>query len=57
MDEQHEILLSRKQAMLAGATLSLATAIPVFASAPSNELQQQGTIPMSENFVTTKGRR
>lgn len=53
MDEKHENLLSRRQVMLAGATLSIAAAIPVFVSGPSNALQQ-GAISMSENFVTTK---
>jgi non-heme chloroperoxidase len=54
MDQNHELLLSRRQALLAGATLSLATALPVFAADTLNALQQEGTIPMTENFVTTK---
>jgi non-heme chloroperoxidase len=54
MDEKHQILLSRRQALLAGATLSLATTLPVFAADTLNALQQEGTIPMTENFVTTK---
>jgi non-heme chloroperoxidase len=54
MDQKHEFLLSRRQALLAGATLSLATTLPVFASETLNALQQEGTIPMTENFVTTK---
>ena len=54
MDQKHEFLLSRRQALLAGATLSLATTLPVFASETLNALQQEGTIPLTENFVTTK---
>ncbi|WP_137130967.1 alpha/beta hydrolase [Rhizobium sp. FY34] len=54
MDQKHEFLLSRRQALLAGATLSLAKTLPVFASETLNALQQEGTIPMTENFVTTK---
>ncbi|SMD13788.1 alpha/beta hydrolase [Rhizobium sp. RU36D] len=54
MDNTHEFLLSRRQALLAGATLSLATTLPVFASETLNALQQEGTIPMTENYVTTK---
>lgn len=54
MDQKHEFLLSRRQALLAGATLSLATTLPVFASETLNALQQEGTIPMTENYVTTK---
>jgi non-heme chloroperoxidase len=54
MDQNHELLLSRRQALLAGATLSLATTLPVFAADTLNALQQEGTIPMTENFVTTK---
>ncbi|MGE6744126.1 alpha/beta fold hydrolase [Allorhizobium pseudoryzae] len=54
MDQKHEFLLSRRQAMFAGATLSLATTLPVLASETLNALQQEGTIPMTENFVTTK---
>lgn len=54
MDHTHEFLLSRRQALLAGATLSLATTLPVFASETLDTLQQEGTIPMTENYVTTK---
>lgn len=54
MDQKQEFLLSRRQTLLAGATLSLATTLPVFASETLNALQQEGTIPMTENFVTTK---
>lgn len=54
MDQKHEFLLSRRQALLAGATLSLASTLPVFASETLNALQQEGTISMTENFVTTK---
>lgn len=54
MDQKHEFLLSRRQALLAGATLSLAMTLPVFASETLNALQQEGTIPMTENYVTTK---
>jgi non-heme chloroperoxidase len=54
MDQKPEIQLSRRQVMLAGATLSLATTFPVFASETLNALQQEGTISMTENFVTTK---
>jgi non-heme chloroperoxidase len=54
MDEKHEFSLSRRQALLAGATLSLATTIPAFASETLNALQQEGTIPMTANYVTTK---
>lgn len=54
MDHKHEFLLSRRQALLAGATLSLATTLPVLASETLNALQQEGMIPMTENFVTTK---
>jgi non-heme chloroperoxidase len=54
MDQKHEFLLSRRQALLAGATLSLATTLPAFASETLNALQQEGTIPMTENYVTTK---
>jgi non-heme chloroperoxidase len=54
MDEKHEFLLSRRQALLAGATLSLATTLPAFASETSTKLQMEGMIPMTENFITTK---
>ncbi|MGL3607627.1 alpha/beta fold hydrolase [Rhizobium sp. G187] len=54
MDHKQEFLLSRRQALLAGATLSLATTLPVFASETLNALQQEGTIPMTETYVTTK---
>ena len=54
MDQKREILMSRRQIMLAGASLSLATTLPVFASETLNALQQEGTIPMTENYVTTK---
>lgn len=54
MDQKQEFLLSRRQALLAGATLSLATTLPVFASETLNALQQEGTISMTENYVTTK---
>lgn len=54
MDHTHEFLLSRRQALLAGATLSLATTLPVFATETLDKLQQEGTIPMTENYVTTK---
>lgn len=54
MDQKHEFLLSRRQALLVGATLSLATTLPVFASETLNALQQEGTIPMTETYVTTK---
>jgi non-heme chloroperoxidase len=54
MDEKHQLLLSRRQALLAGATLSLATTLPIFAAETLSALQQEGTIPMTENFVTTK---
>jgi non-heme chloroperoxidase len=54
MDQKHQFLLSRRQALLAGATLSLATTLPVFASETLKALQQEGTLPMTENFVTTK---
>ncbi len=54
MDQKHEFLLSRRQALLAGATLSLAMTLPVFASETLNALQQEGTIPMTETYVTTK---
>ncbi|MBB1249908.1 alpha/beta hydrolase [Rhizobium sp. G21] len=54
MDQKYEFLMSRRQALLAGATLSLATTLPVFASETLNALQQEGTISMTENFVTTK---
>jgi non-heme chloroperoxidase len=54
MDQKDQFLLSRRQALLAGATLSLATTLPVFAADILNALQQEGTIPMTENFVTTK---
>ncbi|KPF43646.1 alpha/beta fold hydrolase [Rhizobium sp. AAP43] len=54
MDQKHEFLLSRRQALLAGATLSLASTLPVFASETLNALQQEGTIPMTETYVTTK---
>lgn len=54
MDQKQEFLLSRRQALLAGATLSLATTLPVFASETLNALQQEGTIPMTETYVTTK---
>ncbi|KPF41410.1 alpha/beta fold hydrolase [Rhizobium sp. AAP43] len=54
MDENYELRLSRRQVMLAGATLSLATTVPVFASGTSIVHQQEGKISMTENFVTTK---
>jgi non-heme chloroperoxidase len=54
MDEKHQLLLSRRQALLAVATLSPATTLPIFASETLNALQQEGTIPMTKNFVTTK---
>jgi non-heme chloroperoxidase len=54
MDEKQQFLLSRRQALLAGATLSLGTTLPAFATETLNALQLEGTIPMTENFVTTK---
>jgi non-heme chloroperoxidase len=46
--------MSRRQIMLAGASLSLATTLPVFAQENSTEPQNQGMIAMTENFVTTQ---
>ncbi len=54
MDQKREILMSRRQIMLAGASLSLATTLPVFAQENSTEPQNQGMIAMTENFVTTQ---
>jgi non-heme chloroperoxidase len=54
MDQTREIRLSRRQVMLAGASLSLATTLPVFAQENSTEPQNQGMIAMTENFVTTQ---
>lgn len=54
MDQKPEFLLSRRQTLLAGATLSLATTMPVLAAETLNALQQEGKIPMTENYVTTK---
>ena len=54
MDQKHQLQLSRRQALLAGASLTLATTLPVFASETLKALQQEGTIRMTENYVTTK---
>jgi non-heme chloroperoxidase len=54
MDQKTEFQMSRHQVMLAGATLSLATTLPVCASETLKALQQEGTISMTENYVTTK---
>ncbi|PHJ94019.1 haloperoxidase, partial [Nostoc linckia z9] len=54
MDQTREILMSRRQIMLAGASLSLATTLPVFAQENSTEPQNQGMIAMTENFATTQ---
>ncbi len=45
MDQKPEFLLSRRQTLLAGATLSLATTMPVLAAETLNALQQEGKIP------------
>src|SRR4051812_47432054 len=51
-DQQFE--LSRRQALLAGATLSLAMTSPVFAAQQKSSQQTKGTHSMTESFVKTK---
>ncbi|RUX33685.1 alpha/beta hydrolase [Mesorhizobium sp. M2A.F.Ca.ET.042.01.1.1] len=46
--------LSRRQALVAGATVSLALAVPAFAMKKSSSNQSKGTHAMTHSFVTTK---
>ncbi|TIO52150.1 MAG: alpha/beta hydrolase [Mesorhizobium sp.] len=46
--------LSRRQALVAGATVSLALAVPAFATEKSSPNQSKGTHAMTHSFVTTK---
>ncbi|TIV74338.1 MAG: alpha/beta hydrolase, partial [Mesorhizobium sp.] len=45
---------SRRQALVAGATVSLALAVPAFAMKKSSSNQSKGTHAMTHSFVTTK---
>jgi non-heme chloroperoxidase len=50
----NENSLSRRQTLIAGATISLAAAKPAFAADQSNSNQIKGTRPMTQDFITTK---
>jgi non-heme chloroperoxidase len=50
----NEFSLTRRQALLTGATLSLALAIPDLVSAKKSSHHSEGTGKMTQNFVTTK---
>ncbi|MER8376023.1 alpha/beta hydrolase [Mesorhizobium sp. M1406] len=55
MNRNHSFELSRRQTLLAGATLSLAMASPVFAATKtSSSDHKQGSFPMTDSFVKTK---
>jgi non-heme chloroperoxidase len=55
MNRDHSLELSRRQALLAGASLSLAMASPVFAATKtSSSHHNQGSVPMTESFIKTK---
>ncbi len=49
-----EFSLSRRQVLLTGTTISLALAIPAFASEKKISPHQQGIEPMTHSYVTTK---
>ena len=46
--------LSRRQTLIAGATISLAAAKPAFAADQSNSNQIKGTRSMTQDFIETK---
>ncbi|MBW9091195.1 alpha/beta hydrolase [Rhizobium wenxiniae] len=54
MSNEHPFELSRRQTLLAGATLSLAMATPVFAAQKSSPQAQKGSDLMTETFIKTK---
>lgn len=54
MSSEHLIELSRRQTLLAGATLSLAMASPAFAAQKSSTHAEKGIDHMTEAFVKTK---
>jgi non-heme chloroperoxidase len=54
MSSEHLLELSRRQTLLAGATLSLAMTSPVFAAQTSSSHAEKGIDPMTEAFVKTK---
>ena len=54
MSNEHPFELSRRQTLLAGATLSLAMATPVFAAQKSSPQAQKGSDLMTESFIKTK---
>jgi len=49
-----EFSLSRRQVLLTGTTISLALAIPAFASEKKISPHQRGIEPMTHSYVTTK---
>lgn len=47
--------LSRRQALLAGASVSLAMAVPTAFAAEKDPMNQnKGAVPMTKNFITTE---
>ncbi len=49
-----EIMFSRRQALLAGATISAAMAVPSLALSKTSSAKKEGLPPMTQNFVQTK---
>ncbi|KRB51510.1 haloperoxidase [Rhizobium sp. Root708] len=49
-----EIMVSRRQALLAGATISAAMAVPSLALSKTSSAKKEGLPPMTQNFVQTK---
>jgi non-heme chloroperoxidase len=54
MSSEHHLELSRRQTLLAGATLSIAMTSPVLAAQTSSSHAEKGIDPMTETFVKTK---
>ncbi|MDK4716046.1 alpha/beta hydrolase [Rhizobium sp. CNPSo 4039] len=54
MNRDNSLELSRRQALLAGASLSLALASPVFAATKTTSNSNKGSFPMTESFIKTK---
>lgn len=48
------LFLSRRQTLIAGATVSLAMAVPALSAQKAKLKQTKGDLPMTENFVKTK---
>ncbi|QFY63442.1 alpha/beta hydrolase (plasmid) [Rhizobium grahamii] len=49
-----EIMFSRRQTLLAGATISAAMAVPSLALSKTSSAKKEGLPPMTQNFVQTK---